>query len=82
MVVFLTEIMPVSIRTTGFSFAYNCATAAFGGFSTYLIHRTGSPAAPSLWLSFAAVCGLIAALILSPRHRARIAAPDRYVVTD
>jgi hypothetical protein len=33
MVVFLTEIMPMEVRTTGFSFAYSCATAAFGGFT-------------------------------------------------
>jgi uncharacterized membrane protein len=52
MVVFLTEIMPVDFRTTGFAFAYSCATAAFGGFTpaicTYLIHVTGNRA--PLWL--------------------------------
>jgi len=41
MVVFLTEIMPVSVRTSGFALAYSLATAIFGGFtpaiSTYLI---------------------------------------------
>jgi hypothetical protein len=67
MVVFLTEIMPVDVRTSGFSLAYSLATAIFGGFtpliSTYLIHRTGNPAVPGLWLSMAAVCGLIAALL-------------------
>jgi MFS family permease len=67
MVVFLTEIMPIDVRTSGFSLAYSLATAIFGGFtpliSTYLIHRTGNPAVPGLWLSMAAVCGLIAALL-------------------
>jgi hypothetical protein len=67
MVVFLTEIMPVDVRTSGFSLAYSLATAIFGGFtpaiSTYLIHRTGNPAVPGLWLSLAAVCGLVAALL-------------------
>ncbi len=62
MVVFLTEIMPVDVRTTGFSLAYSLATAVFGGFtpviSTYLIHTTGNRAFPGLWLSVAAVCGL------------------------
>jgi MFS family permease len=67
MVVFLTEIMPVEVRTTGFSFAYSLAAALFGGFtpaiSTYLIQTTGNRAVPGLWLSFAAVCGLLAALV-------------------
>jgi MFS transporter, MHS family, citrate/tricarballylate:H+ symporter len=66
MVVFLTEIMPVEVRTAGFSFAYSLATAIFGGFtpaiSTYLIQLTGNRAVPGVWLSFAAACGLIAAL--------------------
>jgi len=67
MVVFLTEIMPVEVRTAGFSLAYSLATAIFGGFtpaiSTYLIKLTGNSAVPGLWLSFAAVCGLVAALL-------------------
>ena len=66
MVVLLTEIMPVEVRTSGFSLAYSLATAIFGGFtpvvSTYLIHTTHNPAIPGLWLSFAAACGLGAAL--------------------
>jgi MFS family permease len=67
MVVFLTEIMPVEVRTSGFALAYSLATAVFGGFTpainTYLIHVTGSRAVPGLWLSFAAACGLVAALL-------------------
>ena len=67
MVVFLTEIMPVDFRTTGFSLAYSLAAGVFGGFtpalSTYLIHITGNRAVPGLWLSFAAGCGLIAAML-------------------
>jgi len=67
MVVFLTEIMPVDVRTSGFSLAYSLATALFGGFtpaiSTYLIHVTGNPAVPGLWLSLAACFGLAAALL-------------------
>jgi MFS family permease len=67
MVVFLTEIMPVDVRTSGFSLAYSLATALFGGFtpaiSTYLIHTTGNRAVPGLWLSFAAACGLVASLL-------------------
>jgi len=70
MIVFLTEIMPAKVRTTGFSLAYSLATAIFGGFtpaiSTYLIHVTGNRAVPGLWLSFAAACGLLAALFARP----------------
>jgi MFS transporter, MHS family, citrate/tricarballylate:H+ symporter len=72
MVVFLTEIMPVDVRTTGFALAYSLATAIFGGFtpaiSTYLIHVTGNRAIPGLWLSFAAACGLVATLLIGPQN--------------
>jgi hypothetical protein len=74
MVVFLTEIMPVDVRTTGFSLAYSLATAIFGGFTpaicTYLIEVTGNRAIPGLWLSFAAALGLIATLFLMRRSPA------------
>ena len=70
MVVFLTEMMPASVRTSGFALAYSLATAIFGGFtpaiSTYLIHVTGNPAVPGLWLSVAATCGLLAAIMAQP----------------
>jgi len=69
LIVFLTEIMPADVRTAGFSLVHSSATAIFGGFtpaiSTYLIHATGNRAIPGLWLSFAAVCGLIATALLS-----------------
>ncbi len=69
MAVYLTEIMPLEVRTSGFSVAYSLATAVFGGFtpaiSTYLIHVTGNPAMPGVWLSLAAATGLTAALILT-----------------
>jgi metabolite-proton symporter len=67
MVVFLTELMPIEVRTSGFALAYSLATAIFGGFTpalcTYLIHVTGNRAVPGLWLSAAAACGLIAVLL-------------------
>jgi MFS family permease len=70
MIVFLTEIMPVNVRTTGFSVAYSLATALFGGFtpaiSTYLIHVTHNWAIPGAWLSLSAAIGLIATLLASP----------------
>ncbi len=68
MVVYLTEIMPVEVRTTGFSLAYSLATAFFGGFTpavcTYLIHRSANPAFPGIWLSSAAACGLVATILI------------------
>lgn len=67
MVVTLTEVMPSDVRTAGFSLAYSLATA-LGGFtpaiSTTLIEATGNKAAPGLWMSFAALCGLIATFVL------------------
>ncbi len=70
MVAFLTEIMPIDVRTSGFALAYSLATAIFGGFtpaiSTYLIHITGDRAMPGVWLSFAAACGLLASLLAKP----------------
>lgn len=67
MVVALTEIVPAHVRTTGFSLAYSLATA-LGGFSlavsTWLIALLQNKAAPGLWLSMAAACGLIAALLI------------------
>ncbi|MDB5962409.1 MAG: ral substrate transporter, partial [Massilia sp.] len=55
MVVALTEVMPVEVRTVGFSLAYSLATALFGGFTpavaTGLIAMTGDKAAPALWMT-------------------------------
>jgi MFS family permease len=76
MVVALTEIMPIDVRTSGFSLAYSLATALLGGFTpalcTYLIHITGNRAMPGLWMSFAAVLGLIASLMI-PRSEIALA---------
>jgi MFS transporter, MHS family, citrate/tricarballylate:H+ symporter len=67
MVVALTEIVPAHVRTTGFSMAYSLATA-LGGFSlaisTWLISALNDKAAPGIWLSVAAACGLIASLVI------------------
>ena len=60
--------MPPEVRTTGFSLAYSLATAIFGGFTpaiaTWLIHETGNKAMPGVWVSFAALCGLVATLAI------------------
>jgi metabolite-proton symporter len=77
MVVYLAEVMPPSVRTAGFSLAYSLATALFGGMTPAiaqtLIQYSGNKAAPALWLSFAAVCGLFAVFML---HRNRTAIAD------
>ncbi|RRV07286.1 MFS transporter [Pseudomonas sp. v388] len=79
MVVALTEIMPVEVRTTGFSLAYSLATATFGGFTpaacTYLIHELGNKAAPGIWLTGAAILGLIATLVLFRKGGQKLEAP-------
>jgi MHS family citrate/tricarballylate:H+ symporter-like MFS transporter len=78
MVVALTEVMPVEVRTVGFSLAYSLATAVFGGFTpaiaTGLISSTGDKGAPALWMTAAAICSLFATLYLY-RQRAAHAAP-------
>lgn len=67
----LTEIMPAEVRVAGFSLAYSLATAVFGGFtpviSTALIEYTGDKASPGYWMSFAAICGLVATCYLYRR---------------
>jgi MFS transporter, MHS family, citrate/tricarballylate:H+ symporter len=79
MVVALTEVVPANVRTAGFSLAYSLATALFGGFTpavaTALIELTGDNAAPGYWVSFAAVCGLLATLFLYRRGEAGRPAP-------
>lgn len=78
MVVALTEVMPVHVRTVGFSLAYSLATALFGGFTpaiaTWMIDQLHDKAAPGIWMSIAATCGLIATLILYRKRPAPVAA--------
>jgi len=61
MIVALTEVVPGHIRTVGFSLAYSLATT-LGGFtpavSTWLIDRLDNRAAPGLWMTASALCGL------------------------
>ncbi|MGV7032720.1 MFS transporter [Methylobacterium symbioticum] len=71
MVVALTEVVPASVRTAGFSLAYSLATALLGGFtplvSTWLIEATGNRAAPGLWMAFGGACGVVATLLIYRR---------------
>lgn len=60
----LAELFPTRLRGTGLSLAYNIGTAAFGGFSpflmTWLIERTGDKATPAYYVTAAALIGLLA----------------------
>jgi MFS family permease len=71
-VVYLTEIMPEEVRTSGWSLSFSLATALFGGFtpaiSTYLIRVSGNPAIPGVWLSFTAALGLASLALLGRRE--------------
>ena len=73
MVVYLTEVVPASVRASGFSLAYSLATAV-GGFTpfivTWLIGRTGNLAIPGAWLTAAALISLAAVLFA---HRQPVA---------
>jgi MFS family permease len=68
MVVYLIEVMPADVRTSGWSLSFSLATALFGGFtpaiSTYLIRWSGNAAIPGVWLSFTALLGLTSLLLL------------------
>jgi MHS family citrate/tricarballylate:H+ symporter-like MFS transporter len=72
MVVALTEVVPVSVRTAGFSLAYSLATTLGGSslaVSTWLIQTTEDRAAPGYWMGAAGACGLLATLFLYRRSQ-------------
>ena len=73
MVVYLTEVMPASVRTSGFSLAYSLATVVGGmtpAICTGLIKWSGDNAIPGGWMSAAAVVGLAAVLMIEQQARA------------
>ncbi|MDR3516602.1 MAG: MFS transporter [Azospirillaceae bacterium] len=79
MIVYVTEIMPEDVRTSGFSLAYSLSQTLFGGFTpaicTYLIYATNDKAMPGAWLSVAAVCALSAVFVAWRRELARARRP-------
>ncbi len=80
MVVALTEVIPASVRTSGFSLAYSLATTLGGSslaISTWLIRQTGDNASPGFWMGFAALCGLVATLAVYAGKARKAAAPIR-----
>ena len=70
----MSELFPVTRRTTGLSISYALAVAIFGGFApfvhSWLIEVTGTKIAPSYYVIFAASVSLIA-LCMVPRVRRR-----------
>ena len=77
LVVYLTEMVPIAVRTAGFSLAYSLATTVGGStpaLVTYLIHLTGNRAMPGAWLSVAAVIALAAIPFTRPEVPPRLAA--------
>lgn len=71
----LAEQFPVRQRSTGLALAYNLAVMLFGGFAqlivTWLIAVTGTPLAPSYYVMFGAVVGIVAAVFIADRYRER-----------
>jgi MHS family proline/betaine transporter-like MFS transporter len=63
MPVFMTEIFPIGVRSTGASLMYNFAVMFFGGLApfinTWLVQATGNKAAPVYYIFFAGAVGLI-----------------------
>jgi MHS family proline/betaine transporter-like MFS transporter len=71
---FMAEIFPAKTRVTGLSISYNISVPLFGGFApfyiTSLIALTHSNMAPSFYMIFTAVLGLLTLLLA--RNRLRI----------
>lgn len=76
MPVFMTEIFPVGVRSTGASLMYNLAVMLFGGLApfinTWLVGVTGDKTAPVYYILFAAAVGLFGLSI----YRRRPPVPD------
>jgi MHS family citrate/tricarballylate:H+ symporter-like MFS transporter len=74
LVVALTEVIPIEVRTAGFSLAWSLATALFGGLtpamSTLLIKWTSDKAALGFWMGFGGACGLLATFLTYRRRGA------------
>ncbi|WP_433706432.1 MFS transporter [Paraburkholderia sacchari] len=69
----LTEVFPVSVRSTGAAVTYNLAVLIFGGLApfvnTWLVHVTGSNLAPICYVQVSVVIGLIGVLMLPSTAR-------------
>lgn len=73
----LSESLPRNVRCTGLAFVYASAIALLGGTTqlvvTWLIHVTGNPVAPALYLTFATALAQIAYMLLPESAPVRLA---------
>ncbi|WP_433850766.1 MFS transporter [Brucella pseudogrignonensis] len=70
---FFVELFPTKVRLTGAAIAYNISYAVFGGagpfVGTYLVHLTGNPASPGIYLAgVAAIAFLFAFTVPETRN--------------
>jgi MHS family proline/betaine transporter-like MFS transporter len=72
---FMADVFPAQTRVTGMSISYNIGVPIFGGFApffiTSLIALTRSNMAPSFYMMFTAVLGLVSLLIAQARLKIR-----------
>jgi MHS family proline/betaine transporter-like MFS transporter len=72
---YMAEIFPTQTRVTGMSISYNISVPLFGGFAPFfiasLIALTHSSMAPSFYMMFTAVLGLITLAVAHRRLRIR-----------
>ncbi|SXB17584.1 putative citrate utilization protein A [Klebsiella pneumoniae] len=80
MVAALTEVMPVHVRTVGFSLAFSLATAIFGdltpAISTALVELTGDKSPPGWWLMCAGLVANVRRAVRIHCHRATVRAAE------
>lgn len=73
----LTEVFPVSVRSTGAAVTYNLAVLIFGGLApfvnTWLVHVTGSNLAPIYYVQVSVAIGIAGVLVLPSTARRRSA---------
>ncbi|WP_205962791.1 MFS transporter [Pararobbsia silviterrae] len=77
MPIILTEVLPVSVRSTGAALTYNVAVMMFGGLApfinTWLVKATGSPLAPLYYVMFSIFVGCVGAALLPGVREPRLA---------
>jgi len=65
----LTESLPTSVRVSGMALGYNLASILAGGsapyIATWLVHRTGNPAAPAFFLMTATGFALLTSIFMT-----------------
>ena len=69
----MSELFPISTRSSGVAISYNVGVPIFGGFApliaAWLIRATGSPLAPSFYLIATSIISLVVLVIIRARVR-------------